>query len=72
MTLLNPYNEREFIGDKLTIVDVKAIDESGKMYQIEIQLAMHMPHWMPVFCIPGAAFTIRRYKPTTITKNSNR
>jgi predicted transposase/invertase (TIGR01784 family) len=41
VTLLNPYNEREFIGDKLTIVDVKAIDESGKMYQIEIQLAMH-------------------------------
>ncbi len=46
VTLLNPYNEREFIGDKLTIVDVKAIDESGKMYQIEIQLAMHT-HWMP-------------------------
>jgi len=41
VTLLNPYNEREFIGDKLTIVDVKAIDENGKMYQIEIQLAMH-------------------------------
>ena len=37
----NPYNEREFTGDKLTIVDVKAIDEKGCHYQIEIQLAIH-------------------------------
>ncbi len=37
----NPYNEREFIGDKLTVVDVKATDENGKNYQIEIQLAVH-------------------------------
>jgi len=37
----NPYNEREFIGDKLTIVDVKAIDEKGCHYQIEIQLTIH-------------------------------
>ena len=37
----NPYNEREFIGDKLTIVDVKAIDEKGHHYQIDVQLAIH-------------------------------
>jgi len=37
----NPYNEKEFIGDKLTVVDVKATDEKGKNYQIEIQLAVH-------------------------------
>ena len=41
VTLKNPYNEKEFIGDKLTIVDVKAIDEKGKTYQVEIQLAIH-------------------------------
>jgi predicted transposase/invertase (TIGR01784 family) len=41
VTIKNPYNEREFIGDKLTIVDVKAIDEKGKNYQIEVQLAIH-------------------------------
>ncbi len=39
--IINPYNEREFTGDKLTIVDVKAIDEKGSHYQIEIQLAIH-------------------------------
>ena len=41
VTILNPYNEREFIGDKLSIVDVKAVDENGKKYQIEIQLDVH-------------------------------
>ena len=41
VTILNPYNERDFIGDKLTIVDVKAVDEKGKIYQVEIQLANH-------------------------------
>ncbi|MGE0083275.1 MAG: Rpn family recombination-promoting nuclease/putative transposase [Desulfococcaceae bacterium] len=39
--ILNPYNEKEFIGAKLTVVDVKALDEKGKRYQIEIQMALH-------------------------------
>ncbi len=38
--ILNPYNEREFYSDKLTIVDVKAKDEHGTVYQVEIQLAI--------------------------------
>jgi predicted transposase/invertase (TIGR01784 family) len=41
IVLNNPYNEREFIGDKLTVVDVKALDENKCHYQIEIQLALH-------------------------------
>lgn len=41
VTIKNPYNEKEFIGDKLSVVDVKAIDERGKTYQIEVQLAIH-------------------------------
>jgi predicted transposase/invertase (TIGR01784 family) len=36
--ILNPYNEREFLNDKLSIVDVKARDRTGRLYQIEIQL----------------------------------
>ncbi len=36
--ILNPYNEREFLTDKLSIVDVKARDGRGRRYQIEIQL----------------------------------
>ncbi|MFO1419741.1 MAG: Rpn family recombination-promoting nuclease/putative transposase [Candidatus Competibacteraceae bacterium] len=39
--ILNPYNEREFLDDKLSIVDVKARDERGRLYQVEIQLLDH-------------------------------
>jgi predicted transposase/invertase (TIGR01784 family) len=39
--LLNPYNEREFLDDKLSIVDVKARDALGRLYQIEIQIEPH-------------------------------
>ena len=38
--ILNPYNDREFYSDKLTIVDVKARDENETTYQIEIQLSV--------------------------------
>jgi predicted transposase/invertase (TIGR01784 family) len=41
VVIKNPYNEKEFVGDKLTVVDVKATDGKGKNYQIEIQLAVH-------------------------------
>ncbi len=41
VTITNPYNEREFQSDKLTIVDVKARDQQGRLYQVEIQLVAH-------------------------------
>ncbi|HLA35301.1 MAG TPA: Rpn family recombination-promoting nuclease/putative transposase [Rhodocyclaceae bacterium] len=36
--ILNPYNDKEFLDDKLSIVDVKARDAGEQIYQIEIQL----------------------------------
>ena len=36
--ILNPYNDKEYLEDKLSIVDVKARDVNGNIYQIEIQL----------------------------------
>ena len=39
--ILNPYNDREFLDDKLSIVDVKARDQLSRLYQIEIQLLTH-------------------------------
>ena len=36
--ILNPYNERETLDDKLTVVDVKARDAARRIFQIEIQL----------------------------------
>lgn len=41
VVMMNPYNEREFESDKLSIVDIKARDDQGKRYQIEIQLVLH-------------------------------
>ena len=41
VTILNPYNEREFSDDKLSVVDIKACDQAGSQYQIEIQLLNH-------------------------------
>ncbi|MGH9801684.1 MAG: Rpn family recombination-promoting nuclease/putative transposase, partial [Blastocatellia bacterium] len=37
--ILNPYNEKEFLDDKLSIVDVKARDEAGNVFQVEVQLS---------------------------------
>jgi predicted transposase/invertase (TIGR01784 family) len=43
--ILNPYNDKEFLTDKLSIVDVKAKDSAGNLYQVEIQLShyKHLP-----------------------------
>jgi len=38
VTIKNPYNEIDFIGDRLSIVDIKATDEKGQWYNIEIQI----------------------------------
>ena len=46
--ILNPYNDKEFLDDKLSIVDVKAKDAHDRIYQIEIQLTSygHLPQRM--------------------------
>jgi predicted transposase/invertase (TIGR01784 family) len=38
VTLLNPYNPRNFATDKLSILDIKAKGETGKLFNIEIQI----------------------------------
>lgn len=38
VTLLNPYNPKNFLNDKLSVLDIKAKGESGKMFNIEIQI----------------------------------
>ena len=39
ITLLNPYNPKNFKSDKLSILDVKAIGHDGKRFNIEIQIS---------------------------------
>lgn len=39
ITILNPYNSKDYETDKLTIVDLKAKDTQNTTYQIEIQVS---------------------------------
>jgi predicted transposase/invertase (TIGR01784 family) len=41
MLLLNPFNPKETPDDKLSILDIKARDESGGQYNIEMQMLAH-------------------------------
>nr|WP_172635735.1 Rpn family recombination-promoting nuclease/putative transposase [Desulfobacter postgatei] len=41
VVIMNPYNEREFMDDKLSIVDIKAKCQNDFKYQVEIQLAVY-------------------------------
>src|SRR5713226_4091121 len=38
LDLLNPFNDKEALDDKLSILDIKARDQSGRQYNIEMQL----------------------------------
>ncbi|MCK6503236.1 Rpn family recombination-promoting nuclease/putative transposase [Myxococcota bacterium] len=37
----NPFNPQDLSADKLTVVDVKASDDQGRRYQVEVQLQVH-------------------------------
>jgi predicted transposase/invertase (TIGR01784 family) len=39
VTLLNPYNPKNFKSDKLSILDIKAKGTDGKRFNIEIQIS---------------------------------
>ncbi|WP_373507848.1 PD-(D/E)XK nuclease family transposase [Thiocapsa sp.] len=45
--MLNPYNERETLDDKLTIVDVKARDTARRVFQVEIQFLVFPRYLTP-------------------------
>ncbi len=36
--LLNPYNQPARVGEKLSILDIKAVDKQGRRYNIEMQV----------------------------------
>lgn len=43
--LLNPFNPKEALDDKLSILDIKARDQSGRLLNVEMQ--MIAPLWYP-------------------------
>jgi predicted transposase/invertase (TIGR01784 family) len=40
--LLNPFNPKETSGDKLSIMDIRARDQTGRMFNIEMQLSAYL------------------------------
>jgi predicted transposase/invertase (TIGR01784 family) len=42
--VLNPFNDRDFIGDKQSVLDIKARDGSGLLYNVEMQVSVPK-HW---------------------------
>jgi predicted transposase/invertase (TIGR01784 family) len=38
LTLLNPFNPKEALDDKLSVLDVKARDQSGRQFNVEMQM----------------------------------
>jgi predicted transposase/invertase (TIGR01784 family) len=42
--LLNPFNPKEALDDKLSILDIKARDESGRQFNLEMQM-LAFPHY---------------------------
>ncbi len=39
--LKNPFNPKETVDGKLSVVDIKAVDQAGRSFQLEIQIANH-------------------------------
>src|SRR5262249_21730186 len=38
LEILNPFNDKEALDDKLSVVDIKARDQQGRQFNIEMQL----------------------------------
>src|SRR5436309_2552395 len=38
LELLNPFNAKETLDDKLSILDIKARDQSGRQFNVEMQM----------------------------------
>ena len=39
ITLMNPYNQKDFQNDKMSILDIKAVGHKGKKFNIEVQIS---------------------------------
>ena len=42
VTIQNPFNYQDFYEDKLSVLGIKAVDEVGAIYDIEMQLEAHL------------------------------
>ncbi len=42
VTIQNPFNYQDFFEDKLSVLDIKAVDAAGAIYDIEMQIELHL------------------------------
>ena len=38
LELLNPFNDKDRLDDKLSILDIKARDQAGRQFNVEMQM----------------------------------
>ena len=43
LQILNPFHDKENLDDKLSVLDIKARDESGRLFNIEMQMLAYGP-----------------------------
>src|SRR5262245_6964810 len=43
--ILNPFTDKEALDDKLSILDVKARDQAGRLFNVEMQLFVHRKYF---------------------------
>ncbi len=42
VTIQNPFNYQDFYEDKLSVLDIRAVDEAGAIYDVEMQIDAHV------------------------------
>ncbi|MEX2442225.1 MAG: PD-(D/E)XK nuclease family transposase, partial [Alkalispirochaeta sp.] len=48
--ITNPFNQKDYSEDKLSVVDVKATDVTGATYTMEVQATWHAAFSSPACC----------------------
>src|SRR5579863_5880621 len=55
--LLNPFNLQESLDDKLSILDIKARDQAGRLFNVEMQILPYLHYdkrivyyWSELYC----------------------
>jgi predicted transposase/invertase (TIGR01784 family) len=48
--LLNPFNLQETLDDKLSILDIKARDQSGRQFNVEMQMLAYPAYEKRILC----------------------
>ncbi len=57
VTIKNPYNIPDYLSGKLSVLDIKAVDEKGRRYNVEMQIIGHDDYGQRTLFYWAQAFT---------------